>query len=220
MTALLWEENIAESTNGDDTKPSIKDAVEVIRKDPKIMLVGAAQSLFEAAMYVFVLQWPPSITRAIGESYGSTATTPYGTVFSCFMACCLLGSTLFGQLAKMGVSNEESTAGMLTTASLAMGTAAVAAASPAAPLASLVISLFHIRDMRRLLLSFDWNASIEIRTGLASVRHYESFWYSFECVGGQCILGQPAIGCQWRSRCFDGSLDAGCRMHVQATLYG
>lgn len=142
LTALLWGENKAEGTNGDDTKPSIKDAVEVIRKDPKIMMVGAAQSLFEAAMYIFVLQWPPSIMRAIGRAYGSDATTPYGTIFSCFMACCLLGSTLFGQFAKMGVATEESTASMLTTAALAMGAAATAAASPAAPLASLVAAFF------------------------------------------------------------------------------
>lgn len=142
FAALLWGENVAESTNGDDTKPTIKDAVEVVRKDPKIMLVGAAQSLFEAAMYIFVLQWPPSITRAIGKAYGSDATTPYGAVFSCFMACCLLGSTLFGQFAKMSVPTEESTASMLTIAALAMGTAAAAAASPAAPLAALVAAFF------------------------------------------------------------------------------
>lgn len=142
LTALLWGENVAESTNGDDTNPTIRDAVEVVRTDPKIMLVGAAQSLFEAAMYIFVLQWPPSIARAVGKAYGSGATTPYGTVFSCFMACCLLGSTLFGQFAKMNVPTEESTAGMLTTAALAMGTAAAAAGSAAAPLSSLVAAYF------------------------------------------------------------------------------
>ena len=142
LTALLWKENIAEGTNGDGTKPSIKDAVEVVKKDPKIMLVGAAQSLFEAAMYIFVLQWPPAISRAITSYYGSGAATPYGAVFSCFMASCLLGSTLFGQLAKMGVQTEVSTSIMLTVAAVAMGCATAAVSSPAAPLAALVIAFF------------------------------------------------------------------------------
>ena len=106
LTALLWKENIAKGSDGSDvesSKPTIKDAVDVIKKDSKIMLVGGVQSLFEAAMYIFVLQWPPAISRAVTKAFGEAATTPFGTVFSCFMACCLFGSTLFGQFAKMSV---------------------------------------------------------------------------------------------------------------------
>jgi len=140
LIVLLWGENVAESTNGGDTKPSIHDAIQVIRKDPKIMLVGAAQSLFEASMYIFIMQWPPTITRAIQMSYGGSTATPYGSILSCFMACCLLGSTLFGHFAKAEVPTEESTASMLTIAALAMGSATTAASSPDAPLVSLVVS--------------------------------------------------------------------------------
>lgn len=142
MASILWKENVAESTNGDDTKPSIKEAIEVIKKDKKIMLVGAAQSLFEAAMYIFVLQWPPAISRAVGNAFGSGAHTPYGTVFSCFMASCLLGSTLFGQLAKSGIATDKSTTAMLTVAALAMGSATAAACWAAPPLAALVAAFF------------------------------------------------------------------------------
>lgn len=125
LTALLWKENKAETSSdgsgNDDKKPTIRDAVQVVKKDPKIMLVGAVQSLFEAAMYIFVLQWPPAIAAAIKKAFsGSTVPVPYGTVFSCFMASCLLGSTLFGQLANAKVDTETSTSNMLLVATLAM----------------------------------------------------------------------------------------------------
>ena len=49
-------------------------------------------------MYIFVLQWPPAIKAAIQASkFGAGASIPFGTVFSCFMASCLLGSTAFGE---------------------------------------------------------------------------------------------------------------------------
>lgn len=130
LAALLWKENVAESSGGNE-KPSIREAVDVVKSDPKIMLVGAVQSLFEAAMYIFVLQWPPAISKAVGKAFGSGSATPYGTVFSCFMASCLLGSTLFGQLAKMGVATETSTSSMLSVATVAMtaGTLIVSASS-------------------------------------------------------------------------------------------
>lgn len=153
MAALLWKENLAaksssnESSSDDSSggKPSIKDAIKVIRSDPKIMMVGGVQSLFEAAMYIFVLQWPPAIAKAVAKSFGEGAGTPYGTVFSCFMACCLFGSTLFGQFAKMkGPTTEGVTAGMLAIATVAMSTATytVSSASAASGLPALVASFF------------------------------------------------------------------------------
>ena len=138
MTALLWGENVAERTNGDNIKPSVKEALQVIRKDPKIIQVGIAQSLFEAAMYIFVLQWPPAMNRAIANAYGPGTAIPYGAVMSCFMASCLLGSTFYAQFAKLCIPTEESTTFMLTVAALAMGSATTASSLPAAPLASLV----------------------------------------------------------------------------------
>jgi MFS family permease len=140
LAAFLWKENVAEMKN--DEKPSIKDAIEVIKADPKIMLVGGVQSLFEAAMYIFVLQWPPAVSGAIAKYFkDATAATPYGTVFSCFMASCLLGSTIFGTLAKQGVPTETSAAGMLTVATLAMS-AATLTVSTTMSLPAIVASFF------------------------------------------------------------------------------
>jgi len=147
LAALMWKENLAAKSGSDDSsgKPSIKDAIKVIRDDPKIMMVGGVQSLFEAAMYIFVLQWPPALAAAVGKYFGEGAGTPYGTVFSCFMACCLFGSTLFGQFAKMkGPTTEGVTTGMLAIATIAMSTATytVSSASAASSLPALVASFF------------------------------------------------------------------------------
>ena len=144
LTSLLWMENKAESSgdDGEGKQPTIRDAVNVMKKDKKIMLVGATQALFEASMYIFVLQWPPAISKAIGGAFGSGAATPYGTIFSCFMASCLLGSTIFGQLISRGVATESFMAAMLGIGTLAMGAATFASNKAAAPLAVLVAAFF------------------------------------------------------------------------------
>jgi len=153
LASFLWKENKAEkavvsSHDGNTSSsadPTIRDALKVVMDDPKIMLVGAVQSLFEAAMYIFVLQWPPAVSAVVANAFGGTDGTPYGTVFSCFMASCLLGSTIFGQLVKRNVPTETSTSAMLTVATVAMGIAAWVSTSTtvvAMPLAALVAAFF------------------------------------------------------------------------------
>ena len=168
LASLLWKENVAgggstaPSDDGDDTKateakPTIRDAVKVVKEDPKIMLVGAIQSLFEAAMYIFVLNWPPAVSKAVSSYFakfaeaGASIGTPYGTVFSCFMACCLLGSTVFGQLTSStkvdkngkskAVSTENFAVGMLGLAALAMGSATLSISSSTPRIFSALASL-------------------------------------------------------------------------------
>jgi len=141
MATLLWKENVAES-NESNSKPTIREAFEVVKKDPKIMSVGAVQSLFEAAMYIFVLQWPPALSAAISKAFGDGAVTPYGTIFSCFMACCLLGSTMFGYFTKKGVKTETFTASMLSLATLAMAGATAVTTFAGPSLWALTASFF------------------------------------------------------------------------------
>ena len=181
LASFLWKENVAGGGGGggggieDDgakskdagvdvvAKPSIRDAIEVVKSDPKIMLVGAIQSMFEAAMYIFVLNWPPAVSRAIESYFSKFATansspsaigTPYGTVFSCFMACCLLGSTVFGRLtsstggvdARTGkvrsvMSTESFAVGMLALATTAMGFATLSIGSSAPTIFGTLTSL-------------------------------------------------------------------------------
>lgn len=126
LTAFLWSENRAQQEENAKST-TIREALQVISKDPKILLVGATQSLFEAAMYIFVLQWPPAMAGGIKQFFGAkaSATIPFGTIFSCFMACCLLGSTTFGQFTSAwGMPTEQFTCGMLGLATAAMSVAA------------------------------------------------------------------------------------------------
>jgi hypothetical protein len=58
------------------------------------------------------------------------------------MACCLFGSTLFGQFAKMGVPTEGFTAGMLATATVAMSLATYTVSSSAALSLPLLVASF------------------------------------------------------------------------------
>ncbi|KAL7494697.1 hypothetical protein ACHAWT_005418 [Skeletonema menzelii] len=172
LAALTWKENVAgggsssssSASSGDNeeketsSKPTIRDAVKVMKEDPKIMLVGSIQSLFEAAMYIFVLNWPPAVSKAVSAYFAKFATdssaaigTPYGTVFSCFMACCLLGSTIFGQMTSStkvdkdgkskAVSTENFAAGMLGLATLAMGCATLSISTSTPSILSALTSL-------------------------------------------------------------------------------
>jgi hypothetical protein len=51
----------AATATAENNSNSISAAVSVMSKDPRILLLGAVQALFEGAMYIFVLQWPPAI---------------------------------------------------------------------------------------------------------------------------------------------------------------
>lgn len=142
IASFKWQENVATRAVGEagDKKPTIADAWKVVTSDKRIMLLGAVQSLFEGAMYIFVLQWPPAIKAAIQASqFGPSASTPFGTVFSCFMASCLLGSTAFGALQAKNVRVETSTSTMLAVATAAM---AVASAVGGTSLAAIVAAFF------------------------------------------------------------------------------
>ena len=71
LALLTWGENTAPKVDNNaennavssaaESGNSIKAALEVMAKDKRILLLGAVQALFEGAMYIFVLQWPPAI---------------------------------------------------------------------------------------------------------------------------------------------------------------
>jgi len=116
-------ESAAEESGGSDGRQDggtlVKEALGVMMQDKKILLVGAVQALFESAMYIFVLQWPPALKAALGAG----VTPPFGKIFSCFMVCCMLGSTTFSALSRAGVAAVDTMAGMLSIATVSMGAA-------------------------------------------------------------------------------------------------
>lgn len=130
LTSILWNENTAKKIDSNGTeskKPTISDAVGLMLKDKRIMMVGAIQALFEGAMYIFVLQWPPALKSAIVSSnlFGSNPIVPFGKIFSCFMASCLIGSSAFSALSSK-ISTELMTSAMLVLAALSMGVSTLA----------------------------------------------------------------------------------------------
>jgi MFS family permease len=140
----LWTENKAPLNSGGTDEVSIGEALNEIKKDKRIMLLGATQALFEGAMYIFVIQWVPAL-RSIIEQYsfgvaGSGATIPFGKVFSCFMACCLLGTTVFSRAQKMGLAVETLALLMLALATCAMTMATTVGMGGS--LGSLIAALF------------------------------------------------------------------------------
>mmetsp|Transcript_20012 Transcript_20012/g.43529 ORF Transcript_20012/g.43529 Transcript_20012/m.43529 type:complete len:571 (-) Transcript_20012:497-2209(-) len=124
LVIIYWAENkggvpsddIKHANAGEKAKSTedLKDnGLKVIFSDSKIVLVGLVQSLFEGSMYIFVLVWPPVFSNSIRKAFGPSAVTPFGSIFSCFMACCLLGSIISSQLRKMSVDVITIMAGIL-----------------------------------------------------------------------------------------------------------
>eukprot|EP00197_Chlamydomonas_leiostraca_P000546 CAMPEP_0202886740 /NCGR_PEP_ID=MMETSP1391-20130828/42328_1 /ASSEMBLY_ACC=CAM_ASM_000867 /TAXON_ID=1034604 /ORGANISM="Chlamydomonas leiostraca, Strain SAG 11-49" /LENGTH=483 /DNA_ID=CAMNT_0049570015 /DNA_START=113 /DNA_END=1564 /DNA_ORIENTATION=+ len=87
---LSWPENYGDSS-GHSLANQFKAAAVAIMSDQKVALLGAMQSLFEAAMYTFVFLWTPALSPD-GERI------PHGIVFACFMTACMVGSAVTGVL--------------------------------------------------------------------------------------------------------------------------
>ena len=141
LVALTWRENTAAGGGGGGgrgAKPkaserAIGEAWDVVRNDKRMLLLGAMQSLFEGAMYIFVLQWPPALIGAIRGG-----AVPFGKVFSCLMACCMIGSSLFSALSRR-LAVETSAVAMFGAATAAMALATVAPTSLPALIAAFFV---------------------------------------------------------------------------------
>ncbi|GMI15503.1 hypothetical protein TrVE_jg1647 [Triparma verrucosa] len=149
--STFWGENFASKSSpssdsssvesGGEDSSSIRSALKIALADKKIALVGLMQAFFEGAMYTFVINWPPSVAAAIAKYFGKEAMVPYGGIFSCFMACCLVGSTLFQRLSSK-ISASDLSVGMMSLAFLSMSASAFASSLPGNPLFLLVSSFF------------------------------------------------------------------------------
>ena len=66
-------------------------AADAITSDPKVGLLGAMQSLFEASMYSFVFLWTPALSPADED-------LPHGMIFATFMLSSMIGSSIASRL--------------------------------------------------------------------------------------------------------------------------
>ena len=63
------------------------DAAKLIASREHLLLLGAIQSIFEAAMYTFIFLWTPALSPS------PSSPIPHGTIFACFMLACMVGSS-------------------------------------------------------------------------------------------------------------------------------
>lgn len=96
-----WEENYGDSAqNKAAHQPTTKPRLWDMLKDPRIVCLGLASTMFEGSMYLFVFFWGPALTsarkyEAISGTVTSTGGLPYGIIFASFMASVLAASLVF-----------------------------------------------------------------------------------------------------------------------------
>lgn len=100
IVAFTWNENYGDSKINLVT--TFSNAWSVLKKDKACLWLGLGQSAFEGAMYTFVFMWTPALATE-----ETKARLPYGTIFGAFMACCMLGSSIFTEM----LSKESATFG-------------------------------------------------------------------------------------------------------------
>lgn len=113
VISTRWAENYgdaaaAKATSDNDKKEKEKQTIagpggpklkEMLR-DPRIVCLGLASTMFEGSMYLFVFLWGPALNSAhkyevaTGKS-GSNGGLPYGIIFASFMAAVLAASLVF-----------------------------------------------------------------------------------------------------------------------------
>jgi len=96
LVTSTWEENYGDRKN--NFTNSCMEGLRIIFSNINILLLGCLQSVLETCMYIFVFLWTPVL---------DSDSTPLGMVFSCFMVCIMIGSSLFTFLESKGRRAEE-----------------------------------------------------------------------------------------------------------------
>lgn len=97
LTMCMWEENDI-STNTADYSCGSLNAIFRSQNNP-LLCLGLIQSLFESVMYTFVFLWTPIL---------EPLSPPLGIVFSCFMLCIMIGSSVHSLLVARNCTAEYS----------------------------------------------------------------------------------------------------------------
>lgn len=100
LVVTNWSENYGDSQA--HIKQSFMTALDTIRNDTKVLLLGIIQSLFEGSMYVFVLEWTPALTLGenVNKEDSSNPPIPHGYIFAAYMVAVMIGANLFKILSK------------------------------------------------------------------------------------------------------------------------
>lgn len=94
VAATRWGERFGDQLN--TASESLMRSCRTIRASKPLMALGLVNSCYEAALYVFVFLWTPSLERR--SRLGDGGTMGHGLVFSVFMLSKMAGSQAFHAL--------------------------------------------------------------------------------------------------------------------------
>ena len=89
MILTSWEENYGDRSG--DVQKNFSEGWRVMRSDTRVLCVAISQSFFEAAMYIFVLMWTPTLKAAVDVD----VELDIGNIFAAFMIAVMIGSAIF-----------------------------------------------------------------------------------------------------------------------------
>ena len=90
IVAFTWTENYGNRET--QLWQSYKEGANLIWQNRPILWIGTVQSIVESCMYIFVFLWTPVMLVPEPKD------VPLGMIFSCFMVCIMIGSSLFSAL--------------------------------------------------------------------------------------------------------------------------
>ncbi|CAN0136093.1 unnamed protein product [Phaeothamnion confervicola] len=108
------------SGGGGGMAAGVAAAWRCVKSDPRVLLLGLVQSLFEGAMYTFVFMWVPTL-----QGVAPGGKLPTGLVFSSFMVCITAGGMLVPTALRV-VSVEAGSCAVFALAAAAMAAPAFA----------------------------------------------------------------------------------------------
>nr|CAD7265414.1 unnamed protein product [Timema shepardi] len=125
LTAYSWEENDIKQPQklGYTTLKALK--IIFSASNSSLILLGVIQSLLESVMYIFIFLWTPIL---------EPMSPPLGIVFSCFMVCIMIGSSMYSFLLSRRVRPEHMLTLSMSLAFLALTVCAIATSSPSKPI--------------------------------------------------------------------------------------
>lgn len=126
VLVCFWEENYGgdDSSGPTDGENLFKDAMRVVMTEPRVLLLGLIQSLFEGAMYTFVIVWVPTLAGMVpggkpGEKDYAAFAPGQGWIFTAMMVCISIGAEVFAGMLKV-MEVEQGCVGIFGVAALSM----------------------------------------------------------------------------------------------------
>ncbi|CAF1444320.1 unnamed protein product [Adineta steineri] len=93
---IQWRENYGDKEASSTT--SFIHSIEILRNDPRILLVGLITSLFEVTIYIYAMEWTPALERA--SIWIIHEPLPLGIIYSSFMFFNMIGTIVFKPLSQ------------------------------------------------------------------------------------------------------------------------